>query len=141
MLIFILKVKKNGVVKAFGKGFYGKYTMIRPQCLGCRQRPCAVNYYRNDVAHYRTRCGQCIAKKRSIKVPDPRWKTAGYKKKLACDRCNFRSRYASQLLVYHVDGNQHNTGLRNLKTICLNCVEEIKRMDYPWATGDLEPDF
>ena len=114
--------------------------MIRPICQSCKQRPSAVNYYRDDVAHYRTRCGYCIAKNRGIKIPEARWKTAGYKKKPACDRCGFRSRYASQLLVYHVDGNQHNTGLRNLKTICPNCVEEIKRLDRPWVPGDLEPD-
>jgi hypothetical protein len=141
LLIFIIKGKKNGIVKAFGKGFHYKYIMIRPICQSCKQRPCAVNYYRDEVAHYRTRCGYCIAKKRAVKVPEPRWKTAGYKKKPACDRCGFRSRYASQLLVYHVDGNQHNTGLRNLKTICLNCVEEIKRLDRPWTPGDLEPDL
>jgi hypothetical protein len=44
-------------------------------------------------------------------------------------------------LVYHADGNQHNTNPRNLKTICLNCVEEIKRMDRPWVPGELEPDL
>jgi hypothetical protein len=44
-------------------------------------------------------------------------------------------------VVYHVDGNQHNTSLRNLKTVCLNCVEEIKRLDRPWVPGDLEPDY
>ena len=115
--------------------------MIRPICQACKQRPCAINYYRNDVAHYRTRCGYCIAKNRGIKTPEARWKTAGYKKKPACDKCGFRSKYASQLLVYHVDGNQHNTSLRNLRTICLNCVEEIKRLDRPWSPGDLEPDL
>ena len=115
--------------------------MIRPVCPACRQRPCAINYYRDEVAHYRNRCGQCISKSRNVKPPEPRWKTAGYKKKPACDRCGFRSRYASQLLVYHADSNQHNTNLRNLKTICLNCVEEIKRMDRPWTPGELEPDL
>lgn len=122
------------------KVLHDKYVMTRPICPACRQRPCAINYYRGEVIHYRNRCGQCIAKGRGIKPPEPRWKTAGYKKKPACDRCGFRSRYASQLLVYHVDGNQHNTGLRNLQTVCLNCVEEIKRMDRPWVPGDLEPD-
>jgi hypothetical protein len=43
-------------------------------------------------------------------------------------------------LVYHVDGNLNNTGLRNLKTICLNCVEEVSRADLPWRIGDLQPD-
>jgi len=68
------------------------------------------------------------------------WKRAGYKKKTACDRCGFKSRYASQLLVYHVDGNMKNITLTNLRTICLNCVEEVKRMDLPWAQGDLQVD-
>ena len=77
---------------------------------------------------------------RSIKAPVPRWQTSGYKKKPACDRCGFRARYSAQLLVYHVDGNLHNTDVRNLKTVCLNCVEEIKRSDLPWQRGDLEPD-
>jgi Zn ribbon nucleic-acid-binding protein len=115
--------------------------MNRPICPACKQRPRAVNYHRDGVAHYRTKCGYCIARSRAIKPPEPRWKTAGYKKKLACDKCGFRSRYASQLLVYHRDGNQHNTSLRNLATICLNCVEEIKRLDRPWTLGDLEPDL
>jgi hypothetical protein len=123
------------------KVLYNKYVMIRPICSACRQRPCAINYYRGELVHYRTRCGQCIARGQGIKPPEPKWKTAGYKKKPACDRCGFRSRYASQLLVYHVDGNQHNTTIRNLQTVCLNCVEEIKRMSRPWVPGDLEPDF
>jgi hypothetical protein len=45
------------------------------------------------------------------------------------------------LLVYHIDGNLNNSGLRNLKTICLNCVEEVKRADLPWKPGDLTPDL
>jgi hypothetical protein len=44
-------------------------------------------------------------------------------------------------LVYHVDGNLHNTETKNLKTVCLNCVEELKRSDLPWKKGDLEPDI
>jgi hypothetical protein len=71
----------------------------------------------------------------------PVWQTAGYKKKATCDRCGFKAKYSSQLLVYHVDGNLHNTSTRNLKTICLNCSAEIKRVDLPWQPGDLEPDI
>ena len=114
--------------------------MDRPICQACNQRLRAVNYIREDKIHYRSRCENCIKRGRKIKPPEPRWRLAGYKKKSACDRCGFRSRYASQLVVYHVDGNQHNTSLRNLKTVCLNCVEEIKRLDRPWTPGDLEPD-
>jgi hypothetical protein len=39
-----------------------------------------------------------------------------------------------------VDGNMNNVGVRNLKTICQNCVIEIERSNLPWRAGDLEPD-
>ena len=115
--------------------------MKRPICPACQQRVRAVNYHKEGVPHYRSRCEVCIKKNKKVKPPTPRWQASGYKKKLVCDRCGFRSRYSAQLLVYHVDGNLHNTDVRNLKTVCLNCVEEIKRSDLPWQRGDLEPDF
>ena len=114
--------------------------MKRPICPACQQRVRAVNYYKEGVPHYRSRCEVCIKKNKKIKPPVPRWQAAGYKKKPTCDRCGFRARYSAQLLVYCVDGNLHNTDVRNLKTVCLNCVEEIKRSDLPWQRGDLEPD-
>jgi len=114
--------------------------MIRPICPACNQRSCAINYHQDGITHYRSRCTWCIAKNKKIKPAQPRWQTAGYKKKPACDRCGFRAKYASPTLVYHQDGNLHNTSLRNLKTVCLNCVEEIKRLDRPWQPGDLEVD-
>jgi hypothetical protein len=70
----------------------------------------------------------------------PRWQAAGYKKKFVCDRCGFKSKYSAQLLVYHIDGNLHNTELYNLKTVCLNCVVDLQKQDLPWRPGDLEPD-
>ena len=114
--------------------------MDRPVCQACGQRFCAVNYIREDVTHYRSRCEHCVRRGRGIRPPEPRWRSLGYKKKLACDRCGFRARYSAQLMVFHVDGNLNNSSLRNLKTVCLNCVEEIKRLDRPWSPGDLEPD-
>ena len=114
--------------------------MDRPFCSACNQRLCAVNYYHKDITHYRTRCDLCIKKKRRIKPPVPRWQAAGYTKKTTCDRCGFKSKYAAQLLVYHIDGNLHNTNINNLKTVCLNCTIEIKRADLPWTPGDLLPD-
>ena len=114
--------------------------MKRPICLSCHQRLCAVNYYRNGVPHYRSRCENCIKRSRKIKPPAPRWQSAGYKKKPACDKCGFRAKYSAQLLVYHVDGNQHNADIKNLKTICQNCAVEIIRLGLPWSPGDLEPD-
>lgn len=70
----------------------------------------------------------------------PRWKGSGYQKKSSCDRCGFRARYVNQLIVYHVDGNLNHTAMRNLRTICKNCVEEVARVEITWRPGDLEPD-
>ena len=70
----------------------------------------------------------------------PRWQRAGYKKKTQCDRCGFRSRFSAQRVVYHVDGNLTNSDIKNLKTICLNCVVDVKKSDVTWRAGDLEPD-
>ena len=113
---------------------------MRPICPVCNQRPVAINYRVADQVHYRSRCDVCIKKNKKIKTPEPRWKSSGYKKKTACDRCGFRARYASQLLVYHCDGNLHHTSVLNLRTVCLNCVEEVNRLDVPWSRGDLEAD-
>ena len=113
---------------------------MRPICQACNQRSCAVNYIREDVTHYRSRCETCQRKDRGIKSREPRWKSAGYKKKPACDKCGFRARLASQLLVYHIDGDLNNVTLRNLRTVCRNCVEEIAKTEVTWRAGDLEPD-
>lgn len=113
---------------------------MRPVCKACNQRLAAVNYRKNEVIHYRARCEHCIKRRRKEKPPVPRWQAAGYKKKDRCDRCGFKARYASQLLVYHIDGKLFNTALNNLRTICLNCVEEVRRLDVPWRASDLQAD-
>jgi hypothetical protein len=115
--------------------------MERPTCTACNQRFCAVNYYKDGYVHYRSRCEYCIKRSRRQKTPRPRWELNGYKKKPACDRCGFRAKYSAQLRVYYVDGNMNNNIARNLKTICQNCVEEVKRSNLPWRAGDLEPDL
>ena len=81
-----------------------------------------------------------IKKNKKIKPPVPRWQTAGYKKKATCDRCGFRAKYSAQLLVYHADGNLQNNNLKNLKTVCHNCVVDLKRTGSTWRPGDLQPD-
>ena len=124
----------------FGKGFHAKYVMERPICTACNQRLCAVNYYRDGIAHYRTRCDPCIKKKRRVKPAVARWQSAGYKKKATCDVCGFKSLFTSQILVYHVDGDLDNIAISNLRSICLNCVEVVKRKDVNWKRGDLEID-
>jgi hypothetical protein len=83
----------------------------------------------------------CIRKELRLKVPIPRWQTANYKKKPTCDLCGFRAKYAAQLLVYHVDGDMNNVAVRNLKTVCQNCVIEVAKSTLPWRPGDLEPDL
>jgi hypothetical protein len=82
----------------------------------------------------------CLRKNKKLKPPVPRWQTEGYKKKPACDRCGFKARFANQLLVYHIDGDLNNATVRNLRTVCRNCVEEIARTEVTWRAGDLEPD-
>lgn len=73
-------------------------------------------------------------------MPRPKWQLGGYKKKAVCDLCGFKSRYASQIVVYHRDGDLANCELINLRSVCLNCVEAIKRQQPLWRQGDLEPD-
>jgi len=114
---------------------------MRPICEVCKARPRAVAYHKYDRVYYRSRCTSCINKKKKIKPPVPRWHLAGYKKKPACDRCGFKARHHSQLLVLHVDGDLNNCELRNLRTVCLNCVADLKRLDSTWRPGDLTPDF
>lgn len=114
---------------------------MRPMCLACKQRLRAVAYHRDGRVQYRRLCEWCIRRNKKIKPAEPRWKLVGYKKKPACDLCGFRARYSAQLLVYHVDGNLNNNAIRNLKTICQNCAEEVKRTNTIWRAGDLESDL
>jgi len=114
---------------------------MRPMCLACKQRFRAVAYHRNNKIQYRRLCEWCIRRSKKIKPADPRWQIAGYKKKPTCDRCDFRAKYSAQLLVYHVDGNMNNSAVRNLKTICQNCVVEVNKSTLPWKAGDLAPDL
>ena len=66
---------------------------------------------------------------------------SGYKKKPTCDLCGFKSLYDSQMTVFHIDGNLNNAELSNLRTVCLNCIEVVKRKDVTWKRGDLQVDY
>lgn len=114
--------------------------MKRPLCEACNRNLAAVNYIKEDVTHYRTRCDSCIRKKRNRKPTQPRWQTKGYTKKMICDRCGFRAKSKAQILVYHLDGNLNNSELSNLKSVCLNCSVEVVRLELPWMVGDLAED-
>jgi hypothetical protein len=113
---------------------------MRPLCKVCSKNPAAINGYHHDKIYYRSRCNACIRRDRKLKKQRPRWETAGYKKKAACDRCGFKARHHTQLTVYHINGDLNDCEFRNLKTVCLNCIAEITRLDLPWRAGDLEPD-
>jgi hypothetical protein len=114
---------------------------MRPLCEVCKSNPRAVAYHKYGRIYYRSQCNVCLRKGRKLKAQVPRWKIAGYKKKPTCDRCGFKARHHSQLTVFHVDGNLNNCELINLKTVCLNCMQEITRSDLTWRRGDLEPDY
>ena len=111
---------------------------MRRLCNKCQQRPVAINYHKNDRVFYRSQCDHC-AKNR--KEGTPLWSRAGYKKKTACDRCGFNSRYQEQFNVFHIDGDPKNCRFSNLKTVCANCQRVLDRLKLPWRQGDLTPDF
>lgn len=113
---------------------------MRPLCKVCGKNAAAINGYHGGKIYYRSRCSACIRRSRDLKKPKPRWESAGYKKKPTCDRCGFIARHRTQLIVYHVNGDLNDCELRNLKTVCLNCIEEVVRLDLPWRPGDIEPD-
>lgn len=112
----------------------------RPFCKVCNKNHRAISYYRGDKCVYRSRCSQCIRKNKTLPLVKPRWSTNGYSKKKICDICGFKSTYSSQITVYHIDGNLNNSDLINLRSICLNCVEVVKRKLFTWRPGDLEVD-
>jgi hypothetical protein len=114
---------------------------IRPICKICNKNHRAINYIRNGIKHYRSICDDCGKKKVKKKPTVPLWEKAGYKKKPVCDICGFKSIYPTQMTVFFIDGNLKNTQLNNLRTVCLNCVEVVKRKEITWKRGDLQVDY
>jgi DNA-directed RNA polymerase subunit RPC12/RpoP len=108
---------------------------MRPLC-SCGRGPVAINYYKDDVAYYRSVCGACL---RGVKIA--RWQQAGYKMKNTCDKCGFKSIYKEVFAVFHVDGNLNNCAHTNLKTVCANCQRVLHRDGVRWRQGDLVPDL
>ena len=62
-----------------------KRAIMRNLCRECGQRPVAINYYKEGIAFYRSRCDHCSRGRKEIR---PLWQQAGYKKKLTCEKCN-----------------------------------------------------
>lgn len=114
---------------------------MRPLCKTCNKNHSAINYVRDGVTHYRSICDECGRKKNKLKPRKPNWTKSGYNKKPTCDICGFRGLYESQMTVFHIDNNLENISLSNLRTICLNCVEVVKRKNVTWRRGDLQVDY
>lgn len=113
----------------------------RDLCPICRTNPVAINYISEGVTHYRNSCSACIRKQRKLKKEAPAWQRAGYRKKPQCEKCGFKLKLVEQSVVYHVDGNLKNNSEFNLKTICLNCQQELYKSRVPWKPAPIVPDF
>lgn len=115
----------------------------RKLCPICNLHPVAVNYIdKNNKKHYRSMCTGCIHKGRKIKPTPPLWYKQGYRKKEKCEKCGFKAKYPeAQLGVFYLDGDLRNNTWTNLRTICLNCQQEIYKSRLPWRPADLVPDF
>lgn len=113
----------------------------RKLCPDCRVNYVAVNYSKDGVTHYRSRCSSCIRKGKKLKPDPPAWARSGYKKKTNCEKCNFKFKLLEQSVVFHVDGNLKNNNWANLKTICLNCQQEIIKSKAGWKSSPIVPDF
>lgn len=115
----------------------------RKICPVCNKSPVAINYKdKLGNTHYRSLCSPCIHGKKKIKTPVPLWYKTGYRKKANCEKCGFKAKYPEdQLRVFYLDGNLQNTSWSNLKTICLNCQQEIFKMRLPWKPATIVPDF
>lgn len=112
--------------------------MIRPLCL-CGYRPAAVNYIKNGKTYYRKLCEICL--KHGVYKGIPKWYREGYRQKLSCDRCGYKSKFKEQFNVFHIDGNLNNCRVANLKTVCANCQRVLHKEHGQWRQGDLQPDF
>ena len=111
---------------------------MRPLCK-CGQRPCAVNYKKNDKTYYRRLCEICMAN--GLYHGIPRWKRANYKIKNTCDKCGFKSPHLEVFKVFHIDGDLNNCRHANLKTVCANCAQLLGKTDATWRQGDLVADY
>lgn len=120
-------------------------TNERPLCPACARQRVAINCYSGNVVYYRKFCDSCSRAKghgKILKPQPPAWAKSGYKKKEKCEKCSFKARYPeNQLKVFYLDGNLHNNSWSNLKTICLNCQQEVQTLKMSWVPSDITPDF
>lgn len=112
----------------------------RPFCPKCNKHRCSINYWKGDIPHFRNICNDCGKKTARSKTKIANWEKAGYKKKNKCDLCGFVPIYPSQITVFYIDGNLNNASFNNLRSICLNCIEVVKKKEVNWKRGDLQVD-
>ena len=113
----------------------------RDLCPNCHNNPVAVNYIRDGIRHYRNSCATCIRIGRKLKPEPSAWAKSGYKKKPQCEKCGFKFKLPEQSNVFYVDGNLKNNNWLNLKTICLNCQQEVYKSKLSWKPSPIVPDF
>jgi hypothetical protein len=131
----------SGRYDALCKGLVNISMTERKICPTCGQRPVAINYLKEGVAHYRTQCDVCIKQGKKLKPAPPGWRRSGYTKKPQCEKCGFKFKLVEQSAVFYVDGNLKNNNWANLKTVCLNCAQEVYKSKLPWKVSPLVPDF
>ena len=114
--------------------------MNRPLCSVCKGNPAAINYRTADKVRYRKICSSCARKGKKNKEM-PAWVRAGYKKKLSCERCNFKAKMSSQMIVFYIDGNLKNNDWSNLRSVCANCRIELQSTKTTWKESPLLADY
>ena len=110
--------------------------MQRPLCSQCQGNPAAVNYKLGDKTYYRKICASCARKGRRVKQM-PGWTKTGYKKKLVCERCNFKAKTTNQMFVFYIDGNLKNNNWVNLRSVCANCRIELNSAKTTWKESTI----
>lgn len=114
--------------------------MNRPLCTSCNGNPAAINYKIGTKIYFRKICASCARKgKKSKELPG--WTKSGYKKKLTCERCNFKAKTAQQIFVYYIDGNLKNNAWSNLRCVCANCRIELNTSKTTWRESPLVSDY
>ena len=114
---------------------------IRPLCQVCKTKPSAIICHKNEKTYYRKVCDTCGRAGKKVKPGAPLWARSGYTKKPHCELCNFKFKLPSQSLVFHIDGNLSNNNWHNLKTVCLNCQQELHKLKVAWKPAPIVPDF
>ena len=114
--------------------------MYRPLCVQCQGNPAAINYKIGSKIYYRKICASCSRKGRRVKEM-PGWTKTGYKKKLICERCNFKAKTSNQIFVFYIDGNLKNNNWINLRSVCANCRIELNSNKTTWRESPLVADY